>query len=130
MAEARIGVLSPRVREVTKVIQGFDRAEMLELLDILLQQLETGNEGGGPHLRQQALAIRERLLEQARYEARPPSADDTPFVAGLTWGEYMALSEEEQEHIWNAQFTMDIDDFEEHDVRPDAYIPARQEHRP
>jgi len=117
------------VREVTKVIREFDRAEMLELLNVLLQQLKGGGEERDSHLRQQALAIRERLLEQARYEAHPPLADDTPFLAGLTWGEYMALSEEEQEHIWNAQFTMDIDDFEEHDVRPDAYIPARQKHR-
>ena len=116
MVEARTGVLSPRVREVTKVIQGFDRAEVLELLDILLQQLKTGDEKGNLHLRQQALAVRERLLEQARYEARSPLADDTPFVAGLTWGEYMVLSEEEQEQIWNAQFTMDIDDFEEEEI--------------
>ena len=116
MVEARTGVLSPRVREVTKVIQGFDRAEVLELLDVLLQQLKTGDEKGNLHLRQQALAVRERLLEQARYEARPPLADDTPFVAGLTWGEYVALSEEEQEQIWNAQFTMDIDDFEEEEI--------------
>jgi hypothetical protein len=40
-------------------------------------------------------------------------AKDEPFVGGLTVSEYSALPEEEQERLWNAEFAMDIDDFEE-----------------
>ena len=43
------------------------------------------------------------------------------------------LSDEEEEAFWDwlfAEGEMDIEDFEEHDVKPGAYIPARQERSP
>ncbi len=52
------------------------------------------------------------------------------FLENYTWEEFWALPDEEQERIWNAQFTMEIDDFEERDVHPDAYVPARQKRHP
>lgn len=54
---------------------------------------------------------------------RPFQAEDS-FISGTTWGEFLALTEEEQRHLWEAQFTWEIDDFEDHNVRADAEIPA------
>lgn len=58
-----------------------------------------------------------------------PMQDDDPFLGGLTVDEYFALSDEERERIWAELHFMEIGDFEERDVKPDARIPARQEPR-
>jgi hypothetical protein len=58
-----------------------------------------------------------------------PSPDEE-FIGGLTYEEYLNLSDDEETAFWDwlfAEGEMDIEDFEEHDVKPDAYIPARQE---
>jgi len=60
----------------------------------------------------------------------PPLTEADPFLGGLTVGEYFALSDEERERIWNKEHAMEIEDFEERDVKPTAYVPARQKRRP
>jgi hypothetical protein len=80
----------------------------------------------------------EEFLVQLRreiLEARggvPPS-DEDPFIGQLTVGEYLALSDEEQEELWDelyaqASAELDKEDYE-HPVKPDALI-AGQEHCP
>jgi hypothetical protein len=49
-----------------------------------------------------------------------PPAPDEPFIGGLTYGEYLALSEEEEAAFWDKLFQEEeigIDDLQEHDVR-------------
>jgi hypothetical protein len=70
------------------------------------------------------------ILKQVREEAvalyggqAPP--DDQPYFGDMTRREYQALSEEERQALWDrlyAEFDVDIDDIEEHDVRPDALV--------
>jgi hypothetical protein len=47
-----------------------------------------------------------------------------PFLGGLIVGEYFALPDEERERIWNEEHTMEIEDLEEYDVKPNAYVPV------
>lgn len=84
---------------------------------------------------EQPLRPSEEFLEQLRQEmleARggvPPS-DEDPFVGGLTVGEYLALSDEEQEELWDelyAQASADLDEENyEHPVKPDALIAGQE----
>ncbi len=77
----------------------------------------------------------EEFLEQLRQEileARggvPPS-DEDPFIGGLTVGEYLALSDEEQEELWDelyAQASTELDkENYEHPVKPDALIAGQE----
>ena len=34
------------------------------------------------------------------------------------------MPDEERERIWNEEHAMEIEDFEEHDVKPNAYVPV------
>jgi hypothetical protein len=67
---------------------------------------------------------------RARMRARetaPPSLDDE-FIGGLTYKEYFALSEEEEKALWDEVFAdeaMEIEDFSEVEVAPDARVPSR-----
>ena len=67
---------------------------------------------------------------RARVRARetaPPSLDDE-FIGGLTYKEYFALSEEEEKALWDEVFAdeaMEIEDFSEIKVAPDARVPSR-----
>jgi hypothetical protein len=59
----------------------------------------------------------------------PPLAEADPFLGGITIRDYFALPDEDRERIWNEEQAMEIEDFEEHDVKPNAYVPARQKRR-
>ncbi|MBN1136563.1 MAG: hypothetical protein JXM73_08250 [Anaerolineae bacterium] len=60
-------------------------------------------------------------------DGKPP-ARDAAFIGELTYEEYLALSEEEEIALWDKLFAeegVDLDDVEEHDVRPAARVPPR-----
>jgi hypothetical protein len=60
-------------------------------------------------------------------EMAPPSLHDE-FTGGLTYKEYFALSEEEEKAVWDEVFAdeaMEIEDFTEVEVAPDARVPSR-----
>ncbi len=65
---------------------------------------------------------REEII--AVYGGQAPPADQ-PYFGGLTWQEYQSLPDEERQAIWDrlyADFDVEIQDVEEHDVRPDALV--------
>lgn len=75
------------------------------------------------------------FLEQLRQEileARSgvPPSDKDPFIGGLTVGEYLALSDEEQEKLWDewyAKASAELDEENyEHPVKPDALIAGQE----
>jgi len=124
MAEVRISA-TQRVEKVDRAIQVFTAEELAQLVSLVpqLQEVEPIREVE----ESAAEYFRRELLARRRGE---PLALDESFIGGLTYREYLALSEEEEAAFWNDLFTeeeMEIDDFEEHDVRSDARVPARQE---
>jgi len=80
---------------------------------------------------EQPLRPSEEFLEQLRQEilkakgGAPPSDEDL-FIGGLTVGEYLALSDEEQERLWNelyAKASAELDEENyEHPVKPDVLV--------
>jgi hypothetical protein len=124
MVKTRVSV-SQRVKKIAKVLQLFTPEELAQLVDLVpqLQEVEPirdVEESAAEYFRRELLA---------RRGGKPPAPDE-PFIGGLTYGEYLALSEEEEAAFWDKLFTeeaMEIDDFEEHDVRADARVPGRQE---
>jgi hypothetical protein len=74
----------------------------------------------------QAQAVVSQVREEtiALYGGQAPPADQ-PYFGGLTWREYQALSDEERRALWDrlyAEFDVEIEAAEEHDVRPDALV--------
>jgi hypothetical protein len=72
----------------------------------------------------------ETVLREARQEAlglyggQPPPSDQ-PYFGGMTWGTYQALTDEQRRVLWDklyAEFDVEIEAVEEHDVRPDALV--------
>ena len=80
----------------------------------------------------------EEFLEQVRQEILEalgwvPPSDEDPFIGELTVGEYLALSDEEQEKPWDelyAQASTELDEENyEHPVKPDALIAGQKRAR-
>lgn len=71
--------------------------------------------------------LREKILEA---RGGVPPSDEDPFIGGLTVGEYLALSDEEQEELWDelyAKASAELDEENyEHPVKPDALIAGQK----
>ena len=60
----------------------------------------------------------------ALYGGQAPPADQ-PYFGGVTWREYQTLPDAERRVLWGrlyAEFDVEIEAIEEHDVRPDAVV--------
>ena len=65
-------------------------------------------------------AVREETI--TLYGGQAPPADQ-PYFGGVMWQEYQALPDEERRALWDrlyAEFDVEIEATEEHNVRPDA----------
>ena len=71
--------------------------------------------------------LREKILKA---RGGVPPSDEDPFIGGLTVGEYLALSDEEQEELWDelyAKASAELDEENyEHPVKPDALIAGQK----
>ena len=118
--------VSPRVLRVPNLIRRLGPRERLQLRQLL-----------PPDMILPAVVPEEVLAEamayfqeKARQRPTPPSLDD-PFVAGLTYREYFALSDEEADALWEelAAEAPSLEELPVIEVRSDAQLPARQERR-
>jgi hypothetical protein len=75
------------------------------------------------------------FLEQLRQEILEakggiPPSDEDPFIGELTVGEYFALSDEEQEELWDelyAKASVELDEENyEHPVKPNVLIAGQE----
>lgn len=101
---------------------------IVEAGQIRVLPAESPEEGGFPYGISAAEA--QTLLREARQEAiglyggQPPPVDQ-PYFGGMTWAAYQHLTDEQRRAVWNqlyAQFDVEIEAIEEHDVRPDAVV--------
>lgn len=117
-----------RVKQMANILQRFSREELAQLI-ALVPDLEEVRPAAIPD--ETTMAYFRRLATEMRGGTVPSPHDE--FISGLTYEQYLALSEEEEEALWNRLFAegeMGIEDFEEHEVKPAAYVPARQERNP
>jgi hypothetical protein len=88
-----------------------------------------------PELRKEAMQTKRTVedaresVEQLRQEVMQalggqPLSPDTPFLDGLTLGEYLDLPDAEQAKLWDKWGDVDLEELEELEVKPDA-VPAR-----
>ena len=117
-----------RVVQVARLIQGLSPEER-EQLRVLVPGFQRPP---GAKLVIDKGGLRDYIQQElAKVEGKyPPLAEADPFLGGLTVGEYFALPDEDRERIWDEEHAMEIEDFEEHDVKPNAHVPARQKRRP
>ena len=117
-----------RVVQVARLIRGL-RPEEREQLQALVPELQRppkvkpsiDKEGLRDYIQQELAKVGNEY---------PPLTEADPFLGGLTIRDYFALPDEERERIWNEEHAMEIEDFEEHDVKPNAHVSARQKRRP
>ena len=116
------GVKPQRVEKVARVLQSFTVEELAQLVSLVprIQKVNPAEKIGEP------------VTEYFRRELQirrggKPLAMDEPFIAGLTYREYLSLSKEAETIFWDELFAeemMEIDNFEEYDVKPNAHISA------
>jgi len=113
-----------RIVQVARLIRGFkpEEREQLKMLVPELREESKVEEGLPINLAELKKYIAEELAQVD--EAYSPLQPDDLFLGGLTVKEYFALPDEEREHIWDEAHTMQIEDFDERDARPDADVPA------
>lgn len=113
--------ISPRVVVVARMLSNFSQRELAQLVTLVpgLRQVQPEAEVTlEDHFRQLGLEQR---------GGRLASPDDL-FIGGLTYGEYFALSEAEQDALWDqlfAEVALDMESMLEVDVAPHADVPAR-----
>ena len=113
--------ISPRVVAVARILRRFSRSELTQLVELVpaLRKVQPEVE--------EALVTHFRQLGLEQRGGRPASPDD-PFIGGLTYAEYFALSESEQDALWDRLFTeaaLDMESMPEVDIAPHARVPAR-----
>lgn len=120
--------ISRRVRRAANILRKLNGEELTQLVGLMpalreVQPVEFSREAVAEYFRRQALEMRGGVA---------PSPEEE-FIGGLTYEEYLNLSDEEEEAFWDwllSKGEMDIEGFEEHNVKPGAYISARQERSP
>lgn len=113
--------ISPRVIRVLNLIDRLDTEERSQLARLLPPDLSVSQ------------AVPEEVLAEAitYFRAKadrrltPPSLDD-PFIGGLTYREYFALSDAEAEALWDklAAEAPSLEELPVVEVTPDARLPT------
>ncbi len=113
--------LSPKVVAVARILQRFSQEELRQLVQVVPALREVWPEA------EDALVAHFRRLGLEQREGQPASPDD-PFIGGLTYAEFFALSEAEQDALWErlfAETAVDMESMPEVDVVPHADMSAR-----
>ncbi len=113
--------ISPRVQAVAQVMQRFTISELNQLVALVpaLQDLQPVTDD--------PLITYFRTLGQAQRKGQITKADDK-FIEGLSYTQYFALSEAEQDAIWEqifAESTIDMEAISEIELSPYAHMPTR-----
>jgi hypothetical protein len=116
----RVVQASHRVVQVARLIRGLSREEREQPKE-LLPELQRPPETKLPVDKGELRDYMQQELAKVGGEYLPLTEAD-PFLGGLTVREYFALPDEDRERIWNEEPAMEIEDFEEHDVRPNAHV--------
>ena len=113
--------VSPRVVRVLHLILRLAPEERRQLGAMLPPEMTLATTEVDATVREAVAWVR----EQAAAWPRPPSLDD-PFIGGLTYREYFALSDEEADALWErlADEMPDSDNAPIVEVSPNARIPA------
>lgn len=112
------------MKKIAEAISLFTKEELAQLVSLIPQLREIRPIPELPEDVSAAEYFRGELL--VRRGGKSPVHDES-FIGGLTYGEYLALSEEEEIAFWNRLFTeeeMEVENFKERDVKPDARVPA------
>jgi len=113
--------VSPRVVTVARIVNRLNRRELTQLVALVPALREVQPEA------EEELVAHFRRLGLEQRGGRPASLDDA-FIGGLTYAEYFALSEAEQDVIWDelfAEAAIDMESMSEADVIPHADALAR-----
>ncbi len=112
---------SRRVERIAALLEACTSEELVQLVELVprlreAQRLAEVEEEAVEHFR--------RVL--ARKRGGTPLALDEPFLGGLTYGEYLALSPQAEDALWERLFAEAeeaLEDLKETDVQPDARLP-------
>ncbi len=110
------------LEQLAAAVRRLSAEDRKRLFKLVSEMEETGR---SPFSVSEALAAAEAAREEIRAEMEEyPLPSDTPFLRGLTVGEYLTLSDEERARLWD-EWTKDSEStWKEVDVTPDA-MPAR-----
>jgi len=123
---------SRHVQQVAELVRRLDRDEIRQLI-WLVPQLQAESEtvtwkqgDSAQEVRQRedlVRWVRDRMAQYA-YPAHPMRGEDA-FLGDMTVEAYFALPEAERERIWDELYAAAIKTSQEHEVKPDAVVPAR-----
>lgn len=115
-----VSQISPRVVAVAGLVKRFNRSELAQLVALVpaLHKVQLNDD--------EQLIAHFRQLGVEQRAGRSTSPDD-PFLGGLTYAQYFALSAAEQDELWEQLFadtSIDMESLPELDLPADANLPA------
>jgi len=117
--------ISEQVLKIANLVSRFTQDEMAQLLD-LVPALQEVKPASAQVEDDEIIAYFRQLAMEMSGGAAPSPQDE--FLFGLTYEEYFNLSEEEAAALWNEAYAEEsarLDREPEHEVRPNAHVPAR-----
>ncbi len=123
--------ISKRVQRIAALLKACTPEELAQLVDLVPQLREAQRLA---EMEEEAIEHFRQVLTHKRDGS--PLVLDEPFLGGLTYREYLALSPEEEDALWERLFAeaeealKGSEEWGEADVRPDARLPTRQRSTP
>ena len=113
-------VMSPRVLAVARLVRRFSHDELAHLVELVPALTEAQHQADAELLTH----FRQLGIEQRGGQSAQPT---DPFIGGLTYAQYFALSEAEQDAIWEQLFveaSLAEESMSELDIIPHDNLPA------
>ncbi len=110
-----------RVKRIAALLEACTAEELAQLVELVPRLREAQRLA---EVEKEAIEHFRRVLSRKR---GTPLALDEPFLGGLTYGEYLALSPEAEDALWERLFAEAeeaLGDLEETDARRDARLPV------
>ncbi|MBV7334745.1 hypothetical protein KFU94_42200 [Chloroflexi bacterium TSY] len=117
--------VNPRIIAVARIIESFTESELSQLLDLVPVLRQRATDAQENENQDEVVAYFRQLIQEQ--ERTNPLSITNEFINGMPYDEYFALSEAEQDAIWEQIFAdaeIDMETIPEIDVIFNAHVPS------
>lgn len=121
--------VNPRIIAVARIIESFTESELSQLLDLVPVLRQRATDAQENENQDEVVAYFRQLIQEQ--ERTNPLSITNEFINGMPYDEYFALSEAEQDAIWEQIFAdaeIDMETIPEIDVIFNAHVPSWQKY--
>ncbi len=108
------------LEQIAVAVKQMSRSDQYRLLDLVPDLRQRASTPAAQQLVEWPPELDDLRAQVMAALGNRPLTPDEPFMNGLTIGEYLALSNEEEDTLWEQLADVDLLDIDEVEVMPDA----------